>query len=71
MYRLIVETTREEDLTAQNIFDELNFDYYTDTEYIYIFESEEIEDLENIYSYLKNLNINQGFNFNLDLQEVF
>lgn len=70
MYRLIVETTREEDLTAQNIFDELNFDYYTDTEYIYIFENENIEDLENIYSYLKKLNINQGFNFNLDLQEV-
>lgn len=41
------------------------------TEYIYIFESEEIEDLENIYSYLKKLNINQDFNFNLDLQEVF
>lgn len=70
MNRLIVETTREEDLKAQNIFDELNFDYYTDTEYIYIFESEQIEDLENIYSYLKNLNIKQNFNFSLDLKEV-
>lgn len=69
MYRLIVETTREEDLKAQDILDSFNHDYYTDTEYIYVFDDEEPEPLEEIYSELHDLNVNQDYNFSFDITE--
>lgn len=68
MYRLIVETTREEDLKAQDILDSFNHDYYTDTEYIYVFENTEVKPLKEIYNKLRNLNVEQDYNFSLDLE---
>lgn len=70
MFRLIIETNRNEDNDLEKFLDRLDCDYFSDTEYIYYIDNKDEDLLYNILHALKQLNIYFYYNFSMEVKEI-